>query len=351
MKVVLCQTDDKLDTAISEELEKRGCEVFFFTDDMTDKDYDKEYLQRLTDYITEKLPEMLWSIEYLPIVARACKSTGIPYISWSVRESWETFYSETISYQTNLIFISDESIAGKFYHKNPGHIYYLPLGVAVSEVEEEPKTVALCSKNPEYSSYYIKGECPEYLGGYIQGLVEIQKRVYGYHFIPEVLRGKRASELGKLLSGQVRGKDYRKKPVKELMDDFFCDMITKEEREEAEAFLKEMNIFYQGEKIATVNLNITARKWKTGVPYDMLQVMGQGGFVLTNYQRGMEEFFTIGEDFAVYEDKQDMQKKIFYYLEHEEERKRIAFNGKKKVEELYKLEQRINDIFYVLREV
>ena len=73
-----------------------------------------------------------------------------------------------------------------------------------------------------------------------------------------------------------------------------------------------------------INLNISLKTIKTGIPLRVADVMGCGGFVLSNYQQELEEYFVIGEECVVYENLQDMFLKAQYYLEHEEERKRIA---------------------------
>lgn len=58
--------------------------------------------------------------------------------------------------------------------------------------------------------------------------------------------------------------------------------------------------------------------------------MGAGGFVLTNYQEEILDYFEDGKDLIIYENIADLKNKIGYYLAHEEERKQIAQKGYKK---------------------
>ena len=55
--------------------------------------------------------------------------------------------------------------------------------------------------------------------------------------------------------------------------------------------------------------------------------------MITNYQSDFEEYFVAGEDYIYYDGKENLIELVRYYLEHEEERKRIAQNGYQKVKQ------------------
>jgi spore maturation protein CgeB len=82
-------------------------------------------------------------------------------------------------------------------------------------------------------------------------------------------------------------------------------------------------------------LNITSKTIQTGIPLRVFDVLGCGGFLITNYQAELCEYFEPGVDLVVYEDLADLEQKIDYYLAHEEERQQIAVNGYKRVCENY----------------
>lgn len=350
MNIVICSVGEEIETSIAAVLKKLGYVIYEFRKEIKDQDYDLEYLQDLVNFIDEKSIDMAWSIDYLPIISRVCSMKHKLYISWIIRESWNTLYSDTIRNSINYIFIGEETIAEKFYKVNPGHIFYLSPGAAIKEVSILPDTVGLCFLDTKYTIYYMKEDSREYLKGYVRGMVEAQKRIHGYHFLPKLLTKKLINEIEGVLSEAEKGKDYTKKAVSDMIDDFLCDTITKDEREEVVKHIEKMGTYKINKGISQINVNITSRKWKTGIPYDTLQIMGSGGFLLTNYQPRMEEYFCIGDEIVVYEDKKDLIDKINYYMLHEEERKEIASKGKKKVEEFYTLEHRIADMFYLLSE-
>ena len=99
-----------------------------------------------------------------------------------------------------------------------------------------------------------------------------------------------------------------------------------------------------------INLNITLRSIKTGIPLRVWDILGNGGFLLTNYQQELFEYFVPDEDFVYYTDYADLVKKVEYYLEHEEERCRIAANACEKVRSEHTFRKRFEIIFEVLGE-
>ena len=63
--------------------------------------------------------------------------------------------------------------------------------------------------------------------------------------------------------------------------------------------------------------------------------MACGGFLLSDYREELAEYFVEGEDFALARTPEEFVTLAGYYLEHEEERERIALSGQKKVLENY----------------
>lgn len=55
--------------------------------------------------------------------------------------------------------------------------------------------------------------------------------------------------------------------------------------------------------------------------------LGCGGFLLTNYNPGLEKIFTKGEHLEWYHNQEECLELIKYYLKHEDRRKQIAQNG------------------------
>ena len=89
---------------------------------------------------------------------------------------------------------------------------------------------------------------------------------------------------------------------------------------------------------------MTNRPIRTGLPLRIFDIMGAGGFLLSNYQSEIPELFEIGKELAVYESQEDMLNQIAYYLEHDDIRQEIAKNGQEKVKNLYSYKTRLEKI-------
>jgi len=70
-----------------------------------------------------------------------------------------------------------------------------------------------------------------------------------------------------------------------------------------------------------------------------------GGFLLTEYVEGLEEYFCIGEEIECFSDRNELLKKINYYLINEEKRKKIAEAGQKASFERHTWEKRLRNVF------
>ena len=88
--------------------------------------------------------------------------------------------------------------------------------------------------------------------------------------------------------------------------------------------LTEMPLVFNHSKI---NINPTAKSIRSGLPLRIFDVLGCGGFLITNYQAELPDFFTIGEHLDVYRSFEDLEYKTDYYLNHPDLRREIAHNG------------------------
>nr|MCR5733353.1 glycosyltransferase [Lachnospiraceae bacterium] len=94
-----------------------------------------------------------------------------------------------------------------------------------------------------------------------------------------------------------------------------------------------------------INLNITLRSIHTGIPLRALDIMGCGGFLLSDYQAELAENFEEGREMVMFRDLDDCLAKIEYYLSHEDERRQIAQTGKKAVLERFDMKDQLSKLF------
>lgn len=76
-----------------------------------------------------------------------------------------------------------------------------------------------------------------------------------------------------------------------------------------------------------INLNITSKAIRSGIPLRVFDIMACEGFVLSNYQPELAELFQSSAEFDYYTSVEELLEKTDYYLNHEKERNEIAHNG------------------------
>ena len=95
-------------------------------------------------------------------------------------------------------------------------------------------------------------------------------------------------------------------------------------------------------RASKINLNISLKLIETGIPLRVLDVLGCNGFLITNYQQELLEYFEPEIDLVIYNDMVDLVTKVEYYLKHDNERNAIARNGYEKVKKLFNFKDKLS---------
>lgn len=328
-------------------------------------------VRELEKQVRSMEPDILFSFNYFPIAAIICKNLNIPYISWVYDSPYVRMYHYTIAYPTNYVFVFDSAVYAEFYKEGIATVYYLPMAANTMRLKQmndfdgfertlwklQHEVAFVGSLYTEKHRFYdrLNGIC-DYTRGYLEGLMEAQKLVYGYNFIQELLPDNIVEDMRKSLPMQIRPGGVES--IEYLFAQYVINrQITTTERMglltsvaaeygldlyTPDATLQLSGCSNHGSldayayapyvyKSAAINLNITLRSILNGIPLRAFEIMGAGGFLLTNFQTDFLNFFTPGEDFVFFESKADMLDKIGYYLKNEEERCQIARNGFEKI--------------------
>ena len=99
-----------------------------------------------------------------------------------------------------------------------------------------------------------------------------------------------------------------------------------------------------------INLNMTIPNIKTGIPLRSFDVLGAGGFLLSNYQIEYPLFFDLDQDLVCYYSEVDMVEKADFYLKHETERKKVARHGYERVKADHTYSERMRKMCDILKE-
>ncbi len=331
----------------------------------------EEAVRRLTGKLQETAPDFVFSFNYYPVAATACKNLGIPYVAWVYDSPYVRLYHYTVIYPTNHIFVFDRAVYLEFHRAGVPTVYYLPMAANAerlsgmtdfetfrqTEWANRHEVAFVGSLYTEKHQFYQRlTGISDYTRGYLEGLMNAQRQVYGYNFIQELLNKEIISDMRRslpmqVLPGGAESIEYlfaqyvinrqltameRLELLTDVAAGFGLDLYTPDKGVRLEGAVNHgVADFYDCApyvfKNAKINLNITLRSIQSGIPLRAFEIMGAGGFLLTNYQADFMDFFVPGEDFVYYESRRDLMDKIAYYLGHEEERAQIAENGFGKV--------------------
>ncbi len=380
MNILFCKWNGACEIAIENAFKTLGHSVATIEYNFAQADYSAECANFISDAMKDANIDVVFSANYMPIVSRVCKVYKTPYISWIMDSPAMHLYSNTVSNSCNRIFIFDKILYEKVKSYNKEGIFYYPLGtcvdiwdkIKINKKDEEKYSCQvsfLGSMYTEVAKYNEIHHLPEYLKGYVQGLVEAQLNVYGYNFLEDVLSDKIVEEYKSYgnwsinedyaLTDKMMMADYylghkcseqeRMRIAKVLSDKYDFKLYTNSDMKNTPGIISQGVAGYYDEmpklfRLSKINVNITSKTIQSGIPLRMLDIMGAGGFVISNYQTEIPQYFEIGRDLEVYESIPDLLSKIDYYLAHEEARQEIARNGYEKVKEAFTYEIMLKDI-------
>ena len=335
--------------------------------------------------------DMVFTVNYFPLISNVCERTGVKYVSWTCDNPLISMYHESVFHACNYIFTFDKTNYLEFRGMGVKHIWYLPLAVDTERMDallgapEKPERrnatqdsemrkyrgdVAFVGSLYERNSYdKIKNRLPEYLRGYFDAVMEAELNISGANIVEPMLTTNileqlqeyfqleksegSFSDLGLIFQTTVLGfkiaEIERRRALIELSKHYRVNVYSNSDVSDLLRIQYCGSVDYWSEmpkvfRMSKINLNFTIPNIKSGIPLRIWDVLGCGGFLLTNYQAEIPYYFKEGEDLVCFDSLEDLCEKVGYYLEHEEERKRIAWNGYRKVREKHSYIERIRTI-------
>nr|MCR5407245.1 glycosyltransferase [Lachnospiraceae bacterium] len=219
--------------------------------------------------------------------------------------------------------------------------------------------------------------------GFLDAVMKVQSKMYGYYLIDDVLTDEVMEEINRVVRDKTL--EYRKaqsndpdkcdggnenvlKISREALSYAMAAQITREDRLLTLKLLSNHYDvkLYSGDKddlldrvrhmgavdydtempkvfkCSDINLNMTLRCIRSGIPLRALDIMGAGGFLLSNYQHELAESFIDGEEMVMYDSIEDMYEKAGFYLRNPDSRMKIAARGHDRVLDDYRYEDRID---------
>lgn len=373
MYVVLCEMGHQVDVV-----------------DYEIKDYcrDAECSIKLQKKLEEASYDFIFSVYFIPLIAKIAFVKKVRYVVWVFDALPLSMYSEMIFSPYNYIFSFDRHDCEELKRRGVKNVWHLPLAVNVKRVEKQiirketgrvKQENDVCFLGSLYNGLYDffseNRNLPEYLRGYADAVAVSQMQLPGADLVEELVTDDIVKELSNYADIECpkeffyTSKDVfigmllkhvtvleRQEIIQDISKSFPMKLYTHSdvsalkyvENKGYADYMKEMpQIFYD----SAVNLNITYRQIRSGISLRALDIMGAGGFLLSNYQPELFEYFEPGKDFVYYMNLKDLRQKVEYYLNHPEEREEIAANGRKKVAERFTYEKQFEKMFSILSEM
>ena len=372
---------------IQEEFARRGYEVDQYWMGRKEDGFSNQRLEQdLIQKLSETKYDFVFTWNYFPNIAIACNVCKVKYAAWVYDSPVLAIWHCSVVSPNNYIFIFDKADYLELKNKGINTVYYLPLAANVDRFDsyqmdeeiEEVYSVPIAFIGSTYaekkfSTYRKLENLDSYSKGYVDGLMMAQKQIYGNLLLekmltPDIMEKLRQAENVGMRENVNFG--YEKYYGQVLMP----KCITAMERQEIFEMLSEKYKFYlytrnktpslpkiinRGQagskkescfifRCSKINLNITLRSIRTGIPLRAFEIMGSGGFLLTNYQEDFLDFFEPGVDFVYYDSYEDLMNKTEYYLTHEEERQSIARNGYEKVKKYHTYRNRLDTMLEIM---
>lgn len=371
---------DMIDAFTSKDI---SCDLFFH--EAYNERENAEFSSAFDKVACSKTYDFVFSFNYYPVLSNCCQRHNIRYISYIYDNPLVALYSFTLINPCNYVFLFDKETYLTFKSAGISTVYYLPLAANVQRLlnmECPSNLLSLVScdvsfvgslYNEDHNLFDRLNHISEYSRGYIDSIMKAQQKTYGEFFLEDLLTKELLEEFQKSCP-YTPLPDGTESDAYVYANYFLCRKITFNERIEilkkaSEQFTLKLfthqpspslpdaqfmgpvdyyNIMPLVFKQSRVNINITLKSIHTGIPLRCMDIMGSGGFLLSNFQADFLDDFIPGEDFVFYEDENDFTRKISYYLSHEAKRQQIIDNCTGKMLEAHTFQHRISHMLSIV---
>ena len=379
MKLLIYHWDSYLQYDIFQICREKKIDFRTFEWKFKDKNRDEEFIKWFQENVGEEYDALL-SVNYYPLLSEVCMKKGMKYIAWCYDTPLNVQrIEETLNNPVNYVFLFDKIQWWKYVQQGFETVYHLPLGVNRTRYENLKISDADYGKYAAEVSFVGKlyqsplqeviSPLDDYTRGYLQSLIDIQFQIYGNFIFDKMI----SEELIDNINSQYlkMNPDTTFQLCKASLTQAMSEEVTRRERMillnlcgkrfctkfysfDKDPFVKNViecgpvDYVQEMPKVfacSKVNLNPSLKIIQTGIPLSAFDIMGAGGFLLSNYQEEFLDYYENGTDMVIYESMEDAVEKIQFYLKAEAIRCKIAENGRRKTLEEHSLQGCMAKIF------
>lgn len=369
------------DTILS--LEKSGHHVVVMRDKFESYDFDEKFMASVRDIVQKEKIDVIFSYGYLPDLSRVALELGRKYISWCFDSPHIILESVTLNNPCNYVFLFDYALCEQYKEQGITTVHYLPMACNVERVQNTIRKAGAKKEyqhevtflgtlyNDQYNFFEQIEYLPPYVAGYVSAVMEAQLPVFGMDMVRYLMRDDICEKILAVVKVGL-GENYRD-CKKDIIIHMIQKQITVNERKRLLTVLgekfqvdhfaskgnKDIPVHYLGYadyvkqmplifSTSKINLNITLRSIQTGMPLRIIDILGAGGFCITNYQAELMQYFENDKSIVWYESYEELFEKIAFYLKNDRKREEIASLGFEIVKESFTYERAFERIWQIV---
>ena len=365
-------------------LDRMGHRVAYYTKPIEEMQEDEEEEKALESFLKKYKVDFVLSNFFTSIIARVTNRLGMKYAVWCMDSpTYSTWVEESALDNCYLFYFDHREYELK---KQSGHpnVYHLPLAadvvwgekLVITDQETQKYSCNMSfvgnlytenlydraldrfsadmqdafTETIESSAFTWDGQDRLHLSpGMVQAVRSVCPEIFGHpykisdeYFLKTFLLGRKLTQVERTLLMELLAERY---DIHLYTGD--TEVVPEGVRRfpPIDAGDGALKVFHSSK----INLNITLRSIASGIPARVFDVMSIGGFMLSNWQQEIPELFVEGKEIVTYKTPEELIEKADYYLQHDEERARIAANGYRKVKEQHTYEHRLAQIISIIQ--
>ena len=305
-------------------LEQRGHIVDEITGEMANYESDEPFALSLREQFDRVEYDLVMTVNFFPLISNECEKRRIRYVAWCCDSPISAMYNDAVFNKSNIIFTFD--LWNQLEFKDMGApVYYLPLcadtvrndkitgGAVPDGYDYDISFVGSMYKKNMYDEVY--DHMTDYLKGYFDAALKMQVNINEY-MIEDILDGKILAEIERhfvlnksehsfqklaltfsttVLSFKIARLE-RQSIISKLSENYRTDIFTDDMEPEFGFAKKHGTVDYWSQapliyNRSKINLNLSLKSIRTGIPLRVFDILSCGGFCMTNNQPELGLYF------------------------------------------------------------
>lgn len=377
MKILFCEYNLFMQRDVEEAFTRMGIDFRCASYVFKNADSDDFYCTHLRRFLTEDTYDAVFSVNLIPVIADVCHEMSIPYLAWCYDACWAFTREDILFFPTTFIFHFDRRSCEDYRQCGYPNVFHMPLAanchrldrLSASPAQQQEYHSDVCflgnmyekylTETPWFSSLLASSDLENLLRYIDEQTLRYTRHTLWDDITPEYIAdlNTRALQRGAIkripliatCSSMIAGRQ-RDLVLHHIAERFPLTLYTNSITNPVPKAAYKWRAGYYSQmpfvfRHATVNLNLTIPPIQTGLSLRVLDILGAGGFLLSNRQEELSDFFHIGKELDTYDTLEELTDKLSFYLAHPDTARKIAENGHTAVKERFSFEGQLAKIF------